>query len=99
MKIVFTPLTRAQFLQAIAYIRRDKPSAAVSFRQKAEKVLLRLREHPESGRPLPEFPDIHYREIIVTPYRFFYRIKDNIVWIVAVWHGAQFPDNPATGED
>jgi hypothetical protein len=31
MKIVFTPSARAQFLQALAYIRRDKPSAAVSF--------------------------------------------------------------------
>ncbi len=41
MKIVFTPSARDQFLQALAYIRRDKQSAAVSFRQKAEKVLSR----------------------------------------------------------
>jgi toxin ParE1/3/4 len=98
VKIVFTPAARNQFLQAISYIRRDKPSAAVAFRQKAEKVLLRLGDHPESGRLLPEFPDIHYREVIVTPYRFFYRVKDNIVWVVAVWHGAQAPDNPAKEE-
>ncbi len=95
MKIVFTPSARDQFLQALAYIRRDKPSAAVSFRQKAEKVLLRLRDYPESGRTLPEFPDIHYREVIVTPYRFFYRVKDDVVWIVAVWHGAQIPEEPS----
>lgn len=95
MKILFTPSARVQFLKALAYIRRDKPSAAISFRQKAEEVLLRLRDHPESGRPLPEFPDIHFREVIVTPYRFFYRVKDNAVWIVAVWHGAQIPDEPS----
>ena len=95
MKIVFTPTARNQFLRAIAYIRRDKPAAAISFWQKAEKVLLRLRDHPESGRTLPEFQDIHYREIIVTPYRFFYRVKDNVVWVVAVWHGRQVPENPA----
>lgn len=95
MKIVFTPSARDQLLQALAYIRRDKPSAAVSFRQKAEKVLLRLRDHPGSGRTLPEFSDIHYREVIVTPYRFFYRVKDNVVWIVAVWHGTQITEEPA----
>lgn len=95
MKIVFTPSARDQFLRALAYIRRDKPSAAVSFRQKTEDVLLRLRDYPESGRTLPEYADSCYREVIVRPYRFFYRVKDNVVWVVAVWHGAQIPDNPA----
>ena len=38
-KIVFTPSARDQFLRGLAYIRRDKPSAAVSFRWKAEQVL------------------------------------------------------------
>lgn len=100
MKIVFTPSARDQFLRALAYIRRDKPSAAVSFRHKAEKALSRLQDFPESGRTLPEFPDIHYREVIVPPYRFFYRVKENVVWIVALWHGAQSPGSPdAEAED
>ena len=98
MKIVFTPSARDQFLRALAYIRRDKPSAAVSFRHQAEQTLARLQDYPESGRTLPEFPDTHYREVIVPPYRFFYRVKENVVWIVAVWHGAQLPDRPAEGE-
>ena len=94
MKILFTPTGRRQFLEAIAYIHRDNPSAAVSFRQKAEKTLSRLGGFPESGRLLPEFPGLPFREVIVRPYRFFYRTKDKTVWIVAVWHGAQVPDEP-----
>ena len=94
MKILFTPTGRRQFLGAISYIHRDKPSAAVSFRQKAEKLLTRLKKFPESGRPRPEFPELSFREVIVSPYRFFYKVKDNNVWIVAVWHGAQLPDEP-----
>jgi toxin ParE1/3/4 len=94
MKISFTPSARNQFLKALAYIRRDKPSAAITFRKKAEKVLSRLTDHPRSGRPIPEFPDLPYREVIVTPYRFFYRSRNNTVWIVAVWHGAQIPQQP-----
>lgn len=94
MKVLFTPSGRTQFLAAIAYIYRDNPTAAVAFRQKADKVLSRLQKFPQSGRVLPEFPDLPFREVIVTPYRFFYRVKGKKVWIVAVWHGAQLPEQP-----
>lgn len=97
MKIRFTPSARSQFLDALAYIHKENPSAAISFRQKAEKGLTRLRDFPESGRILPEFPDLSFREVIVAPYRFFYRIKGETVWIIAVWHGAQLPEEPADG--
>ena len=84
----FIPSARTQFLSALSYIRKDKPSAAVNFRNLSEKLLRRLEDFPESQRIVPEFPELPYREAIISPYRFFYRIKDNIVWIVAVWHSA-----------
>jgi plasmid stabilization system protein ParE len=94
LKVLFTPSGRKQFLAVIAYIYREDTPAAVAFRRKAEKVLSRLRKLPQSGRALPEFPDLPFREIIVSPYRFFYRVKGKTVWIVAVWHGAQLPEGP-----
>jgi toxin ParE1/3/4 len=94
VKVRFTPSAKAQFLSALAYIRRDNPGAAAAFRERAEKVLRRLEEFPGSGRVLPEFPDLPYREVVITPYRFFYRVKHEIAWIVAVWHGAQIPEEP-----
>ncbi len=94
MRVLFTPTGRRQFLEALAYIYRDNPSAALNFRRKAEKTLSRLKKFPESGRPIPEFPDLPFREVIVRPYRFFYRIKDGTVWIVAAWHSAQLPEDP-----
>ena len=94
MKVNFTPSARTQFLSALSYIRNDKLSAAINFRNKAEKNLRRLEDFPESGRIIPEFPELPYREIIISPYRFFYKTKGNVVWIVAVWHGAQIPKEP-----
>ena len=91
MKVKFTPSAKTQFLSALSYIRKDKPSAAIDFRNRAEKILRRLEDFPESGRTIPEFPELPYREVIISPYRIFYKIKDDIVWIVAVWHGAQLP--------
>jgi len=94
VRIRFTPSARLQFLAAVEFIRRDKPSAAARFRKRVEKSIRRLSRYPNSGRVLPEFPELPYRELLVTPYRFFYRIEGKTVWVVAVWHGAQLPDSP-----
>jgi plasmid stabilization system protein ParE len=96
VRVRFTSSARAQFLSALSYIRRDKPSAAVSFRDRTEKILRRLEDFPESERIIPEFPELPYREVIVSPYRFFYKIKADTVWVVAVWHGAQLPKEPTS---
>ncbi|NOY54128.1 MAG: type II toxin-antitoxin system RelE/ParE family toxin [Deltaproteobacteria bacterium] len=89
MKVRFTPSARRSFLAALGYIHHDNPSAAQEFRDKTEKILRRLERFPKSGRSIPEFPDLPHREVIVPPYRFFYRLEKKTIWIVAVWHGAQ----------
>ena len=94
MRILFTPSAERHFLSALEYIRRENPSAAIKFRDRALKSLKRLEEFPESGRHIPEFPDLPYREVVVPPYRFFYRVKEDVVWIVNVWHDAQLPGEP-----
>ncbi len=94
MKVRFTPSARAQFLSVISYIRKDRPLAAADFRDRAESILRRLEDFPESGRIIPEFPELSYREVIISPYRFFYKIEAETVWIIAVWHGAQIPKEP-----
>lgn len=78
-----TPPARAQFLAALAYIRADKPSAAAAFRHRVDEALERLGDFPESGRIVPEFPDLQFREVIVNSYRFFYRVEAGTVWVVA----------------
>ncbi len=98
MKILFTPSARIQFLAALEHIRRDKPNAALRFRRRAETVLKRLVKFPESGRVIPEFPELPQREVVVAPYRFFYRAKRKVVWTVGVWHGAQVPTVPEVVE-
>ena len=96
-RVLFTPAARAQFLAALAYIAADDPAAARALRERAEESLSRLSDFPESGRVLPEFPDLPFREVVVSPYRFFYRVKDDAVWVVAAWHSAQLPGEPKGG--
>jgi plasmid stabilization system protein ParE len=92
--VLFTPFAREQLLAALAYIAADDPAAARRLRERAEASLSRLADYPESGRVLPEFPDLPFREVVVSPYRFFYRVKDGAVWVVAAWHSAQLPGEP-----
>jgi plasmid stabilization system protein ParE len=94
MKLRFTPSGRTQFLQAVSYILQDNPRAALQFRRKSERALRRLTRYPGSGRLIPEFPDLPFREVIVPPYRFFYRCANGTIWVVACWHGAQLPKEP-----
>ncbi len=94
MKLRFTPSGRIQFLQAVSYILQDNPQAALRFRKKSERTLRRLRRFPTSGRLIPEFPDLPFREVVVPPYRFFYQCADRVIWVVACWHGAQLPTEP-----
>jgi toxin ParE1/3/4 len=94
VRIRFTATARAQFLEGLDFIRRDKPSAARKLRARVEESLRRLEDHPESGRRIPEFPDVPHREVVVRPFRLFYRVEKRTVWIVAVWHGAQLASRP-----
>ncbi len=95
MKIRFTLSAQAQLKSAVDYIRRDRPSAAASFATKAKKRLKRLQAYPNSGRKVPEYPESQVREVVVSPYRFFYQLRGKTVWILAVWHEAQLPDDPS----
>jgi plasmid stabilization system protein ParE len=83
-----------QFLSVAAYINQHNPAAAKRFRMNALTALRRLGRFPRSGSTLPEFPDLPYGEITITPHRFFYRVEGKTIWVVGVWHGAQLPHEP-----
>ena len=93
MRVRFAPSARREFLEALDFIERDSPAAAEAMLTRSLDGLAQLRDFPESGRVIPEFPDLPYREVVVNPYRFFYRVMDD-VWIVAVWHERQVPGPP-----
>ena len=94
MIVRLTPPARAQFLEAVAYIAADRPTAARGFRTRVEGALRRLVDFPESGRIIPEFSGLGFREVLVDSYRLFYRRQGDVIWVVGVWHDAQIPDEP-----
>ena len=94
MQIKFTPSGRDQFLAVVAHLARKNRTAGRKFKKQAEEKLKRLQTFPNSGRIIPEFPQLPHREILVGQYRFFYRVVGQTVWVIAVWHDAQLPTEP-----
>lgn len=96
MRVRFTPQADRQYLEALRYLREKSPAGAATVQRRAEAVMAQLSDQPHSGHEIPEFPHLPHRELPVPPYRFFYRVVDQTVWIVAVWHVRQLPDEPAS---
>ena len=95
MTVRLTPPARAQLLAAVAYINAERPTAARDFRMRVDGALRRLVDFPESGRFIPEFSTLGFREVLVGSYRLFYRVRGDVIWVVGVWHDAQIPDEPS----
>lgn len=51
-----------------------------------------LRDFPQLGRMVEEFPDPTIREIVRPPYRIVYRIlSDEVIHIITIHHSARGP--------
>ena len=95
MRVGFTAAAQRQLRNALNRIAADRPAAALGLLERVDSGLRRLERFPDSGRLVPEFPDTPYREIIVRPYRIFYRCDGEDLIVVAVWHWAQLPGIPS----
>ena len=95
MIVRLTPPARAQLLAAVAYINAERPTAARDFRMRVDGALRRIIDFPESGRVIPEFSRLGFREVLVGSYRLFYRVQGDVIWVVGVWRDAQIPDEPS----
>ena len=71
------------------YIARDSHQYAKHQIERIYQSTERLRQFPESGRTVPEFPHLPHREVIVDNYRVIYRhaTDSDRVLIVTVVHG------------
>lgn len=94
MRVRFTPQASKQVLGALRDLRTKDAAGAATVQRRTEAVVELLREHPYAGHAIPEFPELPHRELSAPPYRLFYRVVDDTVWIVAVSHARRRPERP-----
>ncbi len=90
-RIIWSERAATDLEEIYDYILQD---SAIYARYQTERILQaieRLAVFPESGRPLPEFPYVPHRDLLVGHYRVIYRYDSQreAVHIVTILHGSR----------
>ena len=67
------------------FISQDSTSRATVFINEMIKIASSIPLYPEKGRMVPEIAKSHIREIIHKNYRIVYQVKDDQIYILAVF--------------
>ena len=92
-RIKWSPRAASHFEGICDYIAKDSKYYAFLFAKKVIAIVKSLPEFPKTGRVVPEYNDENLREKIYGNYRIVYRIKEEVIEIVAICHGARQLEN------
>ena len=91
--VIWSPQAIRDVESIRAFIAQDSSSYADLDARRIVAAVERLHMFPESGRPVPERQNRDIREVITTPYRIVYRLRDGVVEVATVFRASrQFPD-------
>lgn len=97
MRIVWMPAAKRDRIEITDHIARDNPTAALRMDELFESAVQRLSRFPKLGRP-GLFPGT--RELIPhRNYRLVYRVGEETVWILALFHTARQWPSPVRRTD
>lgn len=89
-QVAWTDVARRDLIEIAEYISRQSPTAALQLVERIERRCETLKSMPSRGRIPPElarFRVHQYHELLIEPYRVFYRIEDSSVTVLAVFDG------------
>ena len=89
-KVIWTPVAQKDLEATITYLSKDSPKTALKILQTIRSKAATLYHFPKRGRRVPELghvPELSFREIIISPWRLIYRIKQTQVEILAFFDG------------
>lgn len=89
MEIRFNAATADAYALVVDYLAAHNPAAAERFVSDVDTALARLQRFPALGAPVAAPRPVPLRQFLVPPYRFFYRVEQDTLWVVALWHEAQ----------
>jgi toxin ParE1/3/4 len=92
-QIMWSPRAVSNLEEICNYIARDSEYYAHLFARKIITIVEGITRFPKAGRVVPEYSDENLREKIYQNYRIVYRLKEDIVEIVAICHGAKPLEN------
>lgn len=88
MKVVLSPSAREDLKEIRQYIFKESPQGAKTVAEKIKKSLMLLGEQPHIGHVTDDDEVLEWH-ISGSPYTLPYRIVNNEVQILRVFHGSQ----------
>lgn len=88
-QIRWSPRAISQLEEICQYIAKDSDHYAAFFAKQIMGVVKAIPQFPKAGRVVPEYGNPDLREKICNNYRIVYRLKDAVIEIVAITHGAK----------
>ncbi len=89
VKVEWSPLARDELDEILDYIAQDSPEYAISFFEQVQEKVRDLINFPKIGRKVPEFDKPNIRELILKNYRIIYRILEDKIQIIRIFHGSK----------
>lgn len=90
MKILWSPTAQDKIRKIAEYIALDNPDAALKLIEKIDGKVQKLKQHPESGRIVPELNEEAVRKIVVqNNYIIYYEIHIDRLEILTDRHARQ----------
>ena len=87
-KIIWSGLAKEHLQEIDKYISEGSPFYSIIFIDKLIASVEKIGSFPQIGRIVPEFERNDLREIFFHKYRIVYQLRNNVVTIVAIVHGA-----------
>ena len=87
-KIIWSGLAKEHLQEIDKYISEGSPFYSIIFIDKLIASFEKIGSFPQIGRIVPEFERNDLREIFFHKYRIVYQLRNNVVTIVAIVHGA-----------
>ncbi|MCF6227274.1 MAG: type II toxin-antitoxin system RelE/ParE family toxin [Planctomycetes bacterium] len=85
----YTDLARREIHSYVAYISEENPEAAKKWAKQVKAKIEGLQVFPRMGHVVREIDDNEVVETVVHSHRIIYRIAEDRIEVLRVWHGAR----------
>lgn len=90
MKVRYTLRARADLDEIYAYLRERAPASAEVVKSVIERRIAWLAEFPLMA-PTTDEPGVHELSLVRYPYKIYYEVQSDEVWIIHIRHNARQP--------
>ena len=88
MKLQFSNVAVEDLVRLKEFIAQHNPEAAKKVAKRLRGAIQGLIKTPQIGRPVTDIPG-EIRELVFGKYIIRYEVRQNILYILRVWHGKE----------